>query len=213
MKNEQQFLLDFTPQNHHLRWLTEHLDGWQFGEQGLVDAIVSTIKPHGLAIEFGAGDGGLLPLTIDRIYQSHRGCILVEIDDSRRILLQNSYPKAIVDKTIAWNCMGKLQKDLAVVVIDIDGQDSVVMREMFAAGVRPAVLVVEHFDNHFPIATTKPEPIPEWMLGLKLASGHAIQDTAETLHAIATANGYERIGWNRCNSFFVVRERYTDLFR
>jgi hypothetical protein len=68
-------------------------------------------------------------------------------------------------------------------------------------------------DRHFPIGTSIPDTIPQWMLGLKLKSGHAIQDTAETLHAIAAQNGYERIGFNRCNSFFVVKERYTDLFR
>jgi hypothetical protein len=210
---ERLFPLDFTPQCHQLRWLVDHLDGWQFGEQGLVNAIVSTIKPHGLAIEYGAGDGEMLPLTIDRIYQSDRGCILVEIENSKRVSLQNLYPKAIVDKTIAWNCMAELQKDLAVVVIDIDGQDSIVMREMLQAGVRPALLVVEHFDNHYPIGTSTPDPFPQWALGLKLESGHAIQDTAETIHAIALKNGYERIGFNRCNSFFVRRELYTTLFR
>jgi hypothetical protein len=103
--------------------------------------------------------------------------------------------------------------EVNVVVIDIDGQDSVVMREMFEAGVRPTLIVVEHMDRHFPIGTSIPDTIPQWMLGLKLKSGHAIQDTAETLHAIAAQNGYERIGFNRCNSFFVVKERYTDLFR
>jgi hypothetical protein len=98
-------------------------------------------------------------------------------------------------------------------VIDIDGSDSVVMREMLQAGVRPALLVVEHFDRHYPIATSFPDPIPQWMLGIKLESGHAIQDTAETLHAIAGKFGYERIGFNRCNSFFVRRELFTALFR
>ena len=112
---------------------------------------------------------------------------------------------------MTWDARHVNRTDL--VVIDIDGSDSVVMREMFAAGVRPTLLVVEHMDNHFPIGTSLPASIPQWMLGLKLESGHAIQDTAETLHAIAAQHGYERIGWNRCNSFFVVRERFTDLFR
>jgi hypothetical protein len=87
------------------------------------------------------------------------------------------------------------------------------MREMLQAGVRPALLVVEHFDRHYPIATSFPDPIPQWMLGIKLESGHAIQDTAETLHAIAGKFGYERIGFNRCNSFFVRRELFGKLFR
>lgn len=205
-------LKEFTPQCHHLRWLTEHLSGWQFGEQGLLDAIAIALNiSDGIIVEYGAGDGSTLPLTLQRFCARNESrCFLVEIEADRRESLKQLYPEALVLPKYDWRVC---DVHLAIVVIDIDGSDSVVMREMFAAGVRPTVLVVEHFDNHFPIATTKPDPIPEWMLGLKLESGHAIQDTAETLHAIALQNGYERIGWNRCNSFFVVRERYTDLFR
>ena len=210
---EQQFPHDFTPQCHHLRWLVDHLDGWQFGEQGLIEAIVIALHlPQGRFIEYGAGDGGSLPLTIDRLYQKYPGfCRLVEIDETRCQQLERQYPKAMVHESLNWNHLSGDETNL--VVIDIDGRDSVVMREMFNAGVRPTLLVVEHFDRHYPIGTSLPDVIPEWMLGLKLESGHAIQDTAETLHAMAAEYGYERIGWNRCNSFFVVRERFTDLFR
>ena len=207
-------LLDFSPQCHHLRWLCDHLDGWQFGDQGLIEAIANTLGlTDGLCIEFGAGDGVSLPLTIDRLCKANEErCVLVEIDEERRKSLRRLYPNAWITAAQNWN-----HKEWAmpaeIVVIDIDSHDSVVMRDMLTAGVRPELLVVEHFDNHFPIGTTTPDTIPPWMLGLKLQSGHAIQDTAETLHAIATANGYERIGFNRCNSFFVVKERFTDLFR
>ena len=209
----QQYPMDFTPQCHHLRWLCDHLDGWQFGDQGLIEAIARSLNLlNGMWIEYGAGDGVSLPLTIERFCNhSPLSCVLVEIDQDRRNELKNIYHEASVVKSIEWNAPCFRTTD--VVVIDIDGQDSIVMREMFAAGVRPTLLVVEHFDNHFPIGTSAPRSIPEWMLGLKLASGHAIQDTAETLHAIATANGYEQIGWNRCNSFFVVKERFIELFR
>jgi len=207
-------LLDFTPQCHHLRWLCDHLDGWQFGDQGLIEAICSALKTKGDCVEYGAGDGDSLPLTIDRMYHIGNVCWAVEIDESKQIKLEEKYPLAIVKKSLNWKaCEDAAENGLAVVVIDIDGQDSFVMRQMLQAGVRPTLLVVEHFDNHYPIGTSASRAIPEWMLGLKLETGHAIQDTAETLHAIATANGYERIGFNRCNSFFVVKERFTDLFR
>jgi hypothetical protein len=201
--------MEFTPQCHHLRWLCDHLDGWQFGDQGLIEAIVNALSTNGIAIEYGAGDGETLPLAIERLYDAGMKCFLYEIDSNRRDQLRKRYPNAWVDKTTNW----KNFPEANVVVIDIDSYDSVVMREMLDAGVRPELLVVEHMDRHFPIGTTSSAPIPQWMLGLKLASGHAIQDTAETLHAIATANGYERIGFNRCNSFFVVRERFGELFR
>ena len=211
---EQYYPLDFTPQCPHLAWLVEHLDGWQFGEQGLVLAIFDELGLVGRSVEYGAGDGECLPLTIDRIYARVPVIsVLVEIDDDRRERLKTCYPGAEICKTINWATSSLLINDVSVVVIDIDGHDSVVMREMFDAGVRPALLVVEHFDRHYPIATSFPDPIPQWMLGIKLESGHAIQDTAETLHAIAGKFGYERIGYNRCNSFFVRRELFTRLFR
>ena len=206
-------LYDFTPQCHHLRWLSDHLNGWQFGDQGLIEAIVNTLQPAGIAIEYGAGDGVELPLTIDPLYRAGMKCRLVEIDNRRRDSLREIYPNATASKSLNWRMFVDEGIDVSVVVIDIDSHDSVVMREMLTAGVRPELLVVEHMDRYFPIGTSASRSIPEWMLGLKLASGHAIQDTAETLHAIATANGYERVGFNRCNSFFCVRERYTDLFR
>lgn len=218
MGETRQFPLDFTPQCPHLAWLSKHLDGWQFGEQGLIHAIVNAMGTQGAAfeegiyIEFGAGDGQTLPLTIERIYEQFPGwCWLIEIDDERRNSLAQKYDKAVVRESLDWSRMhGRL---VNLVVIDIDGRDSTVMQEMFNADVRPTLLVVEHMDRHYPITTSAPAVIPSWLLGHTLKTGHAIQDTAETLHAIAAANGYERIGYNRCNSFFVVKERYAELFR
>ena len=208
---EQHYPLDFTPQCHQLRWLIKHLGGWQFGEQGLIDVLADSLElTEGEWIEYGAGDGESLPLTIERKCQTNPDyCYLVEIDPIRRLQLKTKFPSASVTSAIRW----KDTESPDIVVIDIDGQDSVVMRQMLADGVRPTLLVVEHMDQHFPIGTSAASAIPQWMLGLKLESGHAIQDTAETLHAIATANGYERIGFNRCNSFFVVKERFAELFR
>lgn len=211
---EQLFQKDFTPQCPHLAWLVEHLGGWQFGEQGLIQAIVDVLGIKGDCVEYGAGDGESLPLTIDRMYQKGSISWLVEIDESRRTQLKEKYPLAIVEKSLNWKaCSDSTDDGLSVVVIDIDGSDSIVMREMLQANVRPALLVVEHFDRHYPVATSFPDPIPQWMLGIKLESRHAIQDTAETLHAIAGKFGYERIGFNRCNSFFVRRELFTRLLR
>lgn len=209
---EQRFPLDFTPQCHHLRWLTEHLDGWQFGEQGLIQRLIAELDLSGWFVEYGAGDGQTLPLTLQYTAEAlPRKMFLIEIDTDRRSLLRSQFPGANIQRTLAWEQIPS--DDASCVVIDIDGSDSVVMRQMFAAGVRPTLLVVEHMDRNFPIGTSLPASIPQWMLGLKLDSGFAIQDTAETLHAIAAQNGYERIGFNRCNSFFVVKERFTDLFR
>jgi len=210
---ERLFPLEFTPQCHQLRWLVDHLAGWQFGEQGLIDAIADKLAiTKGTVIEYGAGDGENLPVTLSRFHRRlGMASIYVEIEEAKRVALQQQYPLAAVVRDISWDVFHDARP--AIVVIDIDGSDSVVMREMLQAGVRPALLVVEHFDNHYPIGTSTPDPFPQWALGLTLSEGHVIQDTAETLQAIAAKFGYERIGWNRCNSFFVRRELYTTLFR
>jgi hypothetical protein len=197
-----------------MRWLCEHLSGWQFGDQGLVEMIITTLDLNGYFIEYGAGDGESLPLTIEYRAQClpHK-CFLIENDADKRDSLRKKFPGAIIQNTFCWSQMLDASDDPSVVVIDIDSHDSVIMRQMFDAGVRPELLVVEHMDRHFPIGTTRPAPMPEWMLGLRFASGHAIQDTAETLQEIAGRYGYDRIGVNRCNSYFVRGDRFTDLFR
>ena len=206
--------MEFTPQCPHLAWLCDHLDGWQFGEQGLIEALAETLGlMHGLCMEYGAGDGVSLPLTIERLCKDDpERCLLVEIDAARRRSLSELYPDAVVASSETWNPK-EWDCPAEIVVIDIDGPDSVVMRQMLAARVRPALLVVEHMDRHFPVASSSPKLIPQWLLGQMLSSGNAIQDTAETLHAIASEAGYERIGFNRCNSFFVRRELFGKLFR
>lgn len=205
--------LDFTPQCVQLEWLKNHLGGWQFGEQQLIPAILDAIGAHGACVEYGAGDGDSLPLTIEPLYEQGRMCFLAECDVDRIVSLRNKYRKAHVQKRIVWQDFRSEGRDLAAVVIDVDSIDSVIMRQMLESGCRPSLVVCEHFDRHYSIPTSQPSPIPEWMLGMKMATGHSIQDTAETLHWIAAKYGYERLGLNRCNSFFVRRDVFPLLFR
>src|SRR6185295_7091963 len=53
-------------------WLIHTKRGWQHGEQGIIEAIIGEIEKdipaeHLWAVEFGAGDGGKLPLTTDML--------------------------------------------------------------------------------------------------------------------------------------------------
>ena len=52
-----QYEKEFIPQSPRLAWLRDHLDGWQFGEQGLILAIADVLKIQGHCVEIGAGDG------------------------------------------------------------------------------------------------------------------------------------------------------------
>lgn len=211
----QEFPMEFQPQCYQFRWMLNHLGGWQFGEQELIPALLDVIDANedcGPYVEIGAGDGDVLPLTIDRMYAKQPGwCRLVEVDDERRALLKQRYPKAACYKHMDFGPL--CGPEPAVVVIDIDGLDSVVMRDMLDSGCRPSLIVCEHMDRHYSIGTTAPNPIPEWLLGTITEHGHTIQDTAETLHWMAAKYGYERIGFNRCNSFFVRKDLFPLLFR
>lgn len=202
------FPLDFTPQCPHLKWMVEHLGGWQFGEQDLLFAVAGAIGLTNSVAEIGAGDGEKLPLTIERFYSAGFRCVLFEADDERQERLAKKYPIAQIEgeyREQSLPCFG-------LVVIDIDGHDSQVMQQVMKRD-RPAIVVCEHMDRHYPVATSAPSPFPVWSLGHELTNGFRIQDTAETLQWMASQLGYERFGHNRCNSFFVRQDRYVDLFR
>ena len=202
----------FHPDRPQFAWLDDYLDGWQFGEQGMLVAIADVLGLRGRAIEYGAGDGDALPLTIERYIESRRGeALLIEIDQESRSKLAKRYPAAEIHASLDWSRVPK--GSVAIAVIDIDSHDSVVMRDMLSAGVRPAVLVVEHMDREFPVASSHADPLPRWAMGLQLKGGFTLQDTAETLHYFAHRGGYERIGLNRCNSFFIRGDLYPQMFK
>lgn len=201
--------LDFTPQCPHLAWLTEHLGGWQFGEQDLLVAVAEKLALYVSAfVEIGAGDGEELPLTLHRFHGPECNLALYEQDSRSRENLRSHYRFADIQGVYTGQ---PLPPNVGICVIDVDSIDSVIMRQVMQRD-RPTVVVCEHMDRKYCIGTSAPDPIPQWMLGMKLETGHRIQDTAETLHWMASQLGYERFGYNRCNSFFVRREYYTKLF-
>ena len=185
-------------------WLSSHAGGWQFGEQGILCEIAECFfdyKP--LCIEIGAGDGEGLPLTIEPFYRAECSCDLFEIDESKRKKLLEKYPKAgVFDE---WRPEATPNCDL--VVIDVDGEDSAIMRQLLKVE-SPCLLMVEHFDSLHPVASVSGEPLPSWCLGITLQGGFRLQDSAESLKRIAADFGYDRIGTTRVNSIFVRRDLY-----
>jgi hypothetical protein len=201
--------IGFTFDRPHFSWMRKHLSGWQFGESGLLWAICSQLGMDGECVEIGAGDGDSLPLTIDLFYRAKQPCVLYEIDPERGKKLAEKYPKAEVFGAFELKRSHPME---GLVVIDIDGQDSIVMRDVMDLG-DPAVVMVEHMDRHYPVASGKSEPLPEWTLGLALTNDFYLQDTAETLHSMALERGYERIGYSRCNSIFVHSHFSNALYK
>jgi hypothetical protein len=188
-------------------WLRDKREGWQFGEQGLIDAILQVISPAlKVAVEIGAGDGVDLPLTTERLV--HRGwrVIAYECDEEKRNKLASLFPEieACGEYTFSKS------PECSVLVIDIDGADSLAMGSALESSI-PSLLVVEHYDQAGPYVTdgcySFDEPVPEWLLGMPLAipesPGFVIQSHYQHLDTIAEAHGMVPACRTRVNSFYV----------
>lgn len=207
----------FTADCLRFQWLEDRGNGWQFGEQGLIDAILSRLGDGSRrCMEIGAGDGGVLPVTVDRLIKAGWEARLYEIVEYRQKQLRERYGER-VDVFGEWQAPGTLWVNDGVVVIDIDGFDCVVLGQVLGAS-RPAVVICEHYDKQAPSQPSKDEmrPIrpPNWLLGKQIDGGFTVQAPAEVIQNIAGWRGYDRLGTTRVNSIFVRRdltERLADV--
>jgi predicted SAM-dependent methyltransferase len=141
-------------------WLFHKKRGWQFGEQGLIEAIIAEIEndipdDHRWVVEFGAGDGGKLPLTSDQIVRKTGWrSLLIDGDETNCSKLSRTVPPlALVVNTMVGLKDGETIDDHmakvgcpstpALMVIDVDGMDYYIATSMNA---RPYVLCIEHLD-------------------------------------------------------------------
>ena len=193
----------FVADRAEFKWLMKHASGWQFGEQGILVAIAEAIGvTEGQCVEIGAGDGETLPLTIDPFYQRGNPCVLYERDPESLGRLMIKYPAAKIRGEFPLLPAIGINEQPLVVVIDVDGIDSMVMKQVLDQ-ITPLVLMVEHFDTCHPANTCREQRIPDWLLGEKLENNFTVQDNAETLKAIARDFCYTRLGTTRVNSIFV----------
>jgi hypothetical protein len=193
----------FVADDPEFAWLGERAAGWQFGEQGILAALVDAIGLDGQCIEIGAGDGESLPLTIDPFY--HRGyeCVLFEQDPVSFNKLISKYPDALLRGEFT-GYMEDIDDDPLLCIIDIDGYDMDAMLELLSQST-PDILMVEHFDKCHPANREDAESVPSWLMGLELAHGFKIQQNAATINNHATQFDYVRLGTTRVNSIFVHR--------
>jgi len=192
----------FEPEDDRFAWLIDHASGWQFGEQGILVALADKIDPNGQCIEIGAGDGNLLPLTIEPFYERGNECVLFEADPVSLGSLVLKYPKAIHRGRFAEGFEKDTHQCPAVCVIDVDGIDSQIMWTVLGK-CKPDVLMVEHFDKCHPADCDMESSIPAWLLGESLPGAFTVQDNAATINSIARDNDYLRIGTTRVNSVFI----------
>jgi hypothetical protein len=194
----------FVTDRPEFEWLTEKSAGWQFGEQGILAALAEAIGETGQCVEIGAGNGETLPLTIDPFYGHGLPCLLFEKDELALATLQHKYQNAVCrgEYHYSLGIASPLHPRALVVVIDVDGFDGPIMRDVLKV-CTPSILMVEHFDRCHSSDSCEIGDVPNWLLGQELPNGFKVQNNAATLENLARQFRYTRIGMTRVNSIFV----------
>lgn len=196
----------FRARDTRYQWLEEHRQGWQFGEQGVLLALAQSVGiSH--AFEIGAGDGEGLPLTIAPLYDCGIHCTLFEADPESREKLRQKYPNATVNGIFELDAKPIESLKDSLCIIDVDGIDVLILKDILRAGYLPEVLMVEHYDLCGPYmgpGAPGPEDVPPWLLGMPVSNGFIIQATSRNLAKIAGQFGYSLVGTSRVNSLFVL---------
>ena len=177
----------FQPASRDWEYLLHEQRGWQFGEQGILMRLADEQDCESFC-EIGAGNGGTLPVTIEpMIYRDVWPCHLFEKDSGNIKQLFDRYgafSSVRLDGEFALE-LYDYRHSSDLVVIDVDGDDIRIMREVLSVN-RPKVLMVEHQNLQH--------------------EGPAIQATWQELLEVAVANFYELAGITLVNSIYVLNE-------
>lgn len=201
-------------------WVGVHKQGWQEGEQGVIDAIIAHLFPHipeenRWCVEFGAGDSMSLPLTSAYVLSNYGWrALLIEPDDLCRRRLKrkvNEELVVILDAKVTPHGETSIDalmessgcpKNPAVMVVDIDSIDYYVVEAMAS---RPMVLCVETLDRFSP--KDKPEPyvpaIEECGVVIDDGFDTQIQANGAAFDELMLARQYKLVFRTRYNSIYV----------
>lgn len=143
-------------------WLARRGYGWQFGEQGFLQTVLTCLGiATGTVFEAGAGDGNKLPLACEGLIREGWRSILVEPDTGKLELLKCRLEAIRANEAHCFHDVistsGRKLDGAAtvdeifarvgvvpdVMILDIDSTEFYIIAEMQA---RPKVLLVEHHD-------------------------------------------------------------------
>lgn len=198
-------------------WLLHHRHGWQFGEQGIIEAIVGAIngdipQEHRWCVEFGAGDGAELPLMCEPIMRREGWrSLLIEADAKKCDVLRLRVPTSAmivngwvrldggltIDEHMA---RAECPPSPALMVIDVNSIDYYIAATMKA---RPYVLCVEHMDETCDVNTKEPFVPRLEDAGKRMGNGYELQANSAALDATMIPGGYSLIFRTRVNSVYV----------
>jgi SAM-dependent methyltransferase len=130
-------------------WLKTKADGWQYGEQGILQAIAERVMVLGdRCVEVGAGDGSTLPLQSARlICNLNMPAVLIESDHDKCERLKKIVParcRVIENNAEAWNIGDMIgNAGVGLLCLDTDGGE---FDMLCAVECYPKVICVEHRD-------------------------------------------------------------------
>lgn len=173
----------------------------QFGEGHVISEILERLGvDHGVAVEFGAGDGVELSNTrhLWTPQSSPWMGVLVESNPARyHALVDNclGFPVAHFEAVVTKdNVNDFVVSNATVVSIDVDGDDYAILSAMVA---RPKVLCVEHHPM-----------IPPHV---SLVAGEGFGCSALALKEWGDENGYRVVAMTNCNTI-MVPQKYDYVF-
>jgi len=199
-------------------WLAHHSTGWQFGEEGVIDAMVTCIEKdvpeeHRWCVEFGAGDNATLPLTcMTTMRRPGWRSLLIDGDGEKCDVLRLRVPEsAIVVEGMVNTQPGTTIDDYmaragcpsspAVMVVDVDSIDYYIVATMEA---RPYILCVEHMDLECKAYTVDGPFVPRLEdAGKPVGDGFNLQANDKALDATLGQLGYSPLYRTRVNSIYV----------
>lgn len=208
-------------------WLRHHMNGWQYGEQGIIEAIIREVEndipsEHKWCVEFGAGDGASLPIMVEPIIiRDGWRSLLIEGDERKIDVLRLRAPaSAVVVNAFVTLEDGHTIDDFmekagcpetpAVMVIDINSFDYHVAAKMKA---RPYVACIEHMDDTCPMYTEEAFVPRLEDAGKKLIRGYDLQANSKAMDLMMVPSGYTLIFRSRCNSVYVRNDVVPKIMR
>lgn len=209
-------------------WVARHAKGWQFGEQGVIEAVVKAVEEgidpkERCAVEFGAGDGVSLPLTSALVLgRPNWSALFIEADEKRAKRLSTLVPDNafVLQERVEIDGEGSIDNRMALVgcpknpalmVIDLDSVDYHIAASMKS---RPGILCIETMDIMSPqnkAEPTVPSPdecgklVGDWF-------GTQVQANAAAMDALIVPRGYKLVYRTRINSIY-LRDDLVPLLR
>lgn len=202
-------------------WLhaSAYMGGWQFGEQGVLEDLFAVIgTTNSYCVEFGAGDGGALPLTCGRLIDAGWDALLIEPVAEHCGHLNDRYGSKvkILNQSVGLGPSDGLDSILKasgapiapdLVVIDVDSVDYQIWNAV--TEYRPRVVCIEHMDLEYPGPEADAVDAPAVEdCGKRIADteGFVLQASARAIRALGESKGYVAVFTSRVNTIFVRSE-------